>query len=529
MEFAVGSSEPLSVSNTRSRRQLFVPRTHYALVACLALIVISFSMFGFTLDRYPLPFVDDTAFNYPAIRYLEGKPFAYPMATTAPYGDRLWAYQSPLYPRLQILTFGLFGVSERNCRLPQYVAAHLAILLLCVTLLRRDLPWTAIFIAIAWLGDRGHLEVTKGRPDGFTLLALSLAFCSLLRYVERPRLGWSFAVGLFSALAAGFHPGAIVFIGPSLVVLAATASRQKQGRHALAFLAGYGLLGLVVLWNVSFDWRGGLEQFIWHAKIITNLPYNVKLQFVAGRLAWAIGWPIALAVMTIAMFPRAARAVRLGQLRRSTEPPSRVWTVASLFAITGLACFLGTSVHAHHLIEFTIWPVIALASTLESQVLGRRRRELFGACVVIALLWLPALATNLGECFWTLRNYERLDRAAAARQIAAVVPQRAEFVCSPSLYFLAKDAGLRVSIFSWAPRQPCAAPANSYLLVIKSEYGDRQLQIEPKGERHFVGQWEAFPGIDDFPFVLVSPIHAAIFSANDCVTTCPASCHLAGF
>ena len=123
-----------------------VPAPPWAYAACVALVMAGFLAFGLNLNRYPLPYVDEAFFNYPAYRWIQGFGLTWPVSAAAPYADRLWAYHGPLYPWLQVVVFQVFGVSPMACRMPQFLAAHLAIALLAVSLLRRRLWMTAIGI-----------------------------------------------------------------------------------------------------------------------------------------------------------------------------------------------------------------------------------------------------------------------------------------------------------------------------------------------------------------------------------------------
>ena len=110
----------------------------WAWLACALPLVISAGIYGHSLDRHPLPYSDESFYPAPAISAAEGGPFAHPSRSDAPHGSRLWAYHGPLYPRLLVPVFRNFGITLAAARAPQFIAAYLAVILLCGGLLSRN-------------------------------------------------------------------------------------------------------------------------------------------------------------------------------------------------------------------------------------------------------------------------------------------------------------------------------------------------------------------------------------------------------
>ena len=159
---------------------------------CFVLISAHFVVTIWTLGRYPALFIDESFFNYPAIRFIEHRGFNYSVSPDAPHGDTIWAYHGPLFPRLQIITFSILGISQFTSRLPEYLAAHAAILFLCRYFVRRELPLSAIILAEVWFGDRSAQEIRLGRMEGIALLLLALGFAAFAEALRKR--SWQYVV-----------------------------------------------------------------------------------------------------------------------------------------------------------------------------------------------------------------------------------------------------------------------------------------------------------------------------------------------
>src|ERR1035441_7783302 len=144
--------------------QCLMPKKHHYVLFSLLLFLVIFARFFFVLDRYPLiNAIDEPVLNQPAISCHDGHSLLWAPAPHAPYENELWFYHGPFYPRFQIFTFRILGVSEFSSRLPQYLASSLAILALSLVLICSDLPKTGVLLLIVWLGDRSSIEVLLAR------------------------------------------------------------------------------------------------------------------------------------------------------------------------------------------------------------------------------------------------------------------------------------------------------------------------------------------------------------------------------
>jgi hypothetical protein len=214
-------------------------KKHHYIQFSLLLFLVIFARFFFVLDRYPLVnAIDEPALNQPAISYHDGHSLLWAPAPNAPYENELWFYHGPFYPRFQTFTFRILGISEFSSRLPQYLASSLAILALSLVLIYSGLPKTGVLLPIVWLGDRSSIEVLLARPEGIALLALAGAFVVLVRRQCLSQWLVVFLAGFCTALAAGFHPRACVFVIGAFVFLAAGSGTERIPPFHPAFRPG---------------------------------------------------------------------------------------------------------------------------------------------------------------------------------------------------------------------------------------------------------------------------------------------------
>jgi hypothetical protein len=177
------NGEP-ELQGTHACAALNLPRNIANITSILLLLVFGIAS-GVSIDRYPLFYVDDAFFNFPAIRAAHGEQFLYQVSQDAPYANEVWAYHGPLYPNLQTVTFKLFGVNQATSRLPNFLAGWLAVLLLASFLIRRGYHFAPLIFSVLWIGDRATQELMYGRMDGLALLCLE-AHLSLLKRPGNP-------------------------------------------------------------------------------------------------------------------------------------------------------------------------------------------------------------------------------------------------------------------------------------------------------------------------------------------------------
>lgn len=481
----------------------------WAPAVCLILIGLSFCGFGFSLDRYPLPYVDDPFFNYPAIRYLAGEPFAYPYSAEAPYGNMLWAYHGPFFPILQIQTFRAFGASEVTCRIPQYLCAHLAILVLCLTLLVSGLRWSALLLSMAWLGDRSYQEVLYGRMEGINLFLLAVGFALILGIMRRPTLVRGVLLGFCLGTSVGFNPVTAVF-APVAVGLLGWVLPRPDVQRVLSGIAAGTLLpaGLALGW-FGADISHGVEQFRWHAHQVGSGGLTSEVLLLIRTLRWSRYWLLALSFVTVTLsVPLAFRRLARGPGAEDRHV-SRIGTVATGFALAGFICLLTASVRPYYLVCFTVWPVMALAADWESGSIPRRFVPWFVLCsAAVAASWIPSLAWNAMRFREAVLAFRALDRAEAGHRLARAVPRGAKVTGTPELLFLARQAGLDFTPLPWLPSGETPVPPETWILLTQYEWKETaRSALMNLDARPVVFQGNAFPKAKflGYPIVLFGP------------------------
>jgi len=285
---------------------LTLKKHHYVLFSGLLFLVI-FARFFFVLDRYPLVnAIDEPMLNQPAISYLDGHSLLWAPAPHAPFENELWFYHGPFYPRFQTFTFRILGISEFSSRLPQYLASSLAIFALSLVLIYSGLPKTGVLLLIVWLGDRSSIEVLLARPEGIAFLALAGAFVVLVRRQCIPQGLVAFLAAFCTALAAGFHPRACVFVLGAFVFLAVDMGLSAFRRFIPFFVLGVAIPVSLILWcavpvsRALPDIHAALTQLAWHAHLgKANNFVHLRTGFTGYR--WSCPWVWAVALATVAV------------------------------------------------------------------------------------------------------------------------------------------------------------------------------------------------------------------------------------
>lgn len=494
------------------------------LAAGYLLIAASFLSFGLSRDRYPVPFCDDSFFTYPAMRYLEGKGLNYDGHPKAPHGATLWAYHGPFFPRLQVLTVSLFGPTEFSCRFPQYVAAHLALVVLFTLLVCRGLALAAFALVVGWWGDRSFQELLYGRMEGIVLLNLAGSIAMSLRAAERRSPVWAFGGGLCLGTAAGFSPSVICFFPAALAALWMISTPRPWRRLALASTAGclVPLVAIVACWMPHpID---ALQQMAWNRHFTDSRAHMSRVQQVwrlLGSMDWAIPWLVGTAV--VAIFLVCSLAKRYRQLRRapSLDDATRVEIFAAAFAVAGFMCLVGTTISTHYLALFTIWPLLGLIA----HVAGRGRNVSWavrGLALLILLAWLPSCLWNARRCRESVLSFRAMDRAPGARVLASVVPAGARLTGSPEFLFLARMSGrpfeplpwfvrnLKLSPGDWigfSPDDWYVPPPEQWLVLAKNDAMPSPEVVAARLHRRIAFRGCAFPGAtySRYPFFVFTP------------------------
>ena len=447
----------------------------WSYVISLGVVAVAFLMFVFFLDRYPPFYCDEPAFNASAARYVAGNSFVYPLHTEAPHGDEVWAYHGPFFPRMQILTFRLLGVSHWACRIPGYLGGHLAAALLCFCLLRHGLWRSSIFLALAWLGDRASQLIMLGRPDGISHLLVVLGFVLLigaLRVRSNRRLALS--AGCIG-MGVGFNPAA-VFFGLALVVATGLWIPPKKWAAAIAAMAAgatvpAGLFLACWIPNVS----ASFEQFLWYVHESTRGEWvasvSERLQGVWRMAYWTKFWILALGGTVLLLLIRALVSGRRQGPALEGEPKHVIPGAALLFSLAGVGLFLNSSMHAYYFVFFTVWPVIALGAAWETGVVSRGWRRLFigWGCVVIGA-WLLSLAWNMTRFREAWLDYAALGKTGMVQDVRQHVPEDARVACDPIYFVVAHRAGLNYTPLPFYHSDAGMSVADNTWCVVGSRY-----------------------------------------------------------
>ena len=348
-----GKAGPLHASHQIDRYRTI------SFAASLVLLIGGFVFMATFIGRYPLPYIDESAFNYPAISFLQGHGFLYAISSKAPYGDTLWAYHGPFYPHLQVFVFWLFGISQQAARLPNLMAGYSAACLMAYLLWREQYRFAPLIFALLWLGDRSTQELQYARMDGLALLSVVISFAMLNLFYKEPNQRHAFCVAFFSASGAAFHPatGLFLVLSASLMYFI-SYKRRCLLRLLLSYGAGLAAVTVLVLACVHFHPIEALQQFRWHMHYAAGTT-TLKAKWL--NLLWVIRWSrwffIALVGFTVIAALQIA-LVKLRKLRRGTIYCKSFFKLSlALFSVAGLACLISIAVYPYYIIYFSIWPI----------------------------------------------------------------------------------------------------------------------------------------------------------------------------
>jgi hypothetical protein len=470
-------------------------------IAVGVILLIGFCSFLPYLNSYPEPFFDEAIFNNPAVRVHDGHSFEWPLATVTPYGNLVWAYHGPFYPRMQVLTMRLLGVSQFACRLPQYAAAFAAVGILCWLLYGRGLQWGALGLAICWLGDRSLIEALYGRMDGLALLCLALAFVAFVKALETKTMWPVFWSGLGAATAVGFHP----CTAPFAAMLIAAYLWRLPGRRlrALCLLAvAAAIPALLVLATVAPHFREALAQFLFHRRTAAANP----MLRLAMALNWSRYWCVALlCVSGVLAIP--VLAVSLKPVKDENRPESNLFLAASLYSIAALVSLAGTAattaLYPYYFIYLSVWPVVAVIAALEQRAdrLWIRRAGLV-CLTLLAVAWIPSAMWNLMRWREAALYVRGSLSQAFERQVRAVVPPGAELKISAELFIVGRSLGPD------AVRAPydnaLRLPSSAWLALIGKDIARLDgLEAPGLGERPIVYRGSLYPWIAKYSDSLI--------------------------
>ena len=463
----------------------------------IALIIISFCLFGLSLDRYPRVYMDEAWFNYPAVHYLDHGSLVWKFHPDLPYGDIISAFHGPFYPRLQVLTFKMLGVNQFACRIPQYFAIHIALLLLCIILIRRGFWISAILLPIIWIGDRASQETLYGRMEGITALCVVMAFLCALKAIQEKRYIWIAGYSCFMGLACGFHPGTIYIGIPSFCALLLLWRGIDWRRLFLGLACGVVLplcLWLICWMPHPFE---GMEQFWWYLHALGERDNSRSRFALFPTLKWSKWWIATVMLTTIFwLIPRSV--VLLKKIRCSPNEFlcfESIVVLATSFGCGFLLFFLGnTFTYPYYLVSFTVWPVIASLVTLESCKLRLIRRRFLAFFVVIMVTgWCASVAWNGMRFREMLLTYRQLDQTPFVQRVAEIIPKNVTVSGTPELFLVARAANRDfVPLGCGRHLNP---PLENWLFLQEKDFSTEHLSKDAIEKRQLVYEGYAFSGM----------------------------------
>lgn len=353
---------------------------------------------------------------------------------------------------LQVAAVKLFGFSGVTVRLPEVIAAILAIPLL-YDLVRRVAGRTAGLGAAAALAvlPAAILTAHSDTMDSVMMLLDVAAAWLVVVGAQRERVWPVVAAGAVLGLAFNVKLFEALLVLPALVVLIVLVTRRRAvaiGGFAAAF-AGVGLSWIAVasltalghrpwpfgsangsIWNVVFDYNGSDRVGGSASQAALNLdpPGPLRLLTPGGHhYLWTVGTMLAPALVLLAV----------ALARRRTQPGGLSLEGRVFFAVWLVSCIALLS-HMQRLepryLE-TVTPAIAAAVGIGAAALSRRRAIV--ACCLTAVLAAPAAGA-----VW-VAGIHRSDAGLASRlspvQLARV-----------SGYVTARDGAARYELASSA-------------------------------------------------------------------------------
>lgn len=467
-------------------------------ITSIFLLLVFGIAWGISIDRYPLFYIDDSFFNFPAIRAAHGEQLLYQVSRDTPYANEVWAYHGPLYPNLQAVVFKLFGVNQAASRLPNFLAGWTAALLLTLFLIRRGYHFAPLIFVAFWIGDRATQELMYGRPDGLSLLCLAGAFILTEKAWQLFSHKYALLAGILLGMACAFHPLAFAFGIAVSVLIAARMRFTGLG----SVVSGACLAVPVVLWCWHFHIRHALTQFFWCAHIQRSDSIHQALSTLISTLNWSRYWFLALLIFTILyLLPRAWQEILRRRAGMANDRQLHLIMV-TLFALAGLSCIFRTAVHPYYLIYFTVWPILGIAILVE--IHGKRALPFL---VMGILIWSSSCLWNLMRFRETILYHSQLSPKYILQVIQREVPRGVTIVTTPEIYILPAEAGYTLEVTPWFPEQSEVC-RECYLLMEKKEYEyPTYVAGNEISSRQVLYSGPAFPGAGPlrYPVVLMAP------------------------
>ena len=495
-------SAPFSNASLIQDNPLTLNQKKTAYVASLCAFFISFLGYGISLDRYPLYYVDEPFFNYPAIHHLEGGRLTYRVSPLQPHGDTVFALHAPFYTHLQLLTFRFLGQNQFACRIPQYLSAYLAVLVLSVFLVRRGLWVPGLLLPLAWVGDRCAQEILYGRMEGLALLFLALGLICLVKTMEGAAVRWAIACGILVGTAAGFHPNGVYFGAVAFLLLGLWGPAGRRWKVMAGLAAGALIPTLLVAWCWSDDLLGAIEQFRWASRVhfaSGAVRTTAKLLVVLGPSKF---WWVGLVAVALLSLPFMIDSfVRRRSLGLAKEYEALVAAVFG-FSLAGLLCVVLSVKFPYYLVYLSLWPVIGISTFLTSSTTGPRgwRKVAIGGAILLFACWIPSLFWNVMRFREAVLYRSRLDPSVFARSLARHIPPDIKLTGSPELFLIAKKAGLDFAPLPWL-QSNTEVPAGTWILLTEGDHREgKRVAPEDLSARPLVFEGAAYPGTKYFEY-----------------------------
>lgn len=489
---ALLASEPVAILPSARLDIRELVEAHARTFASYFLAVVSV-VFGFCLNRYPTPYVDESYFGYPALKAAMGGQFAYRVSSAAPSGDQIWAYHGVAFPRLLELLFKFFGFHLWLGRFPNFAGASISALLLVWFLNRRGYRYAGLLFAVLWCGDRALQETMYMRMEGLALLLLTIGFLCLLRLSRRH----SVAAGLFLGLACLVNPSCIYFLAAGFAWTFFKISRR----------AAFGFLGLAALnipllfWSWGFAIRDGATQFIWAANYLKGETLTGSLLRGFRALQWSRYWAAAILVFSgLVVISVLYKVIHRG--RAGTGWPPEV-TLASVFCAAGSAVLVHRGTQPYYLVYLSSWAVLVMVIAAE-----RQWQRVSFVAVPLLFLWLLSAGWNVMRAREPMLFYNALSEQYPTAILHQYVPAAGHIVTAPELWTFPIQAGYGVPQMTTWMHETQTLCSGCFVLVTQREYEDATyLGATDRAARRVIYEGPAFPkaGPLSYPIVLLSP------------------------
>jgi hypothetical protein len=487
----------------------------------VSLLLLGASMLYGTLSlgRLPTPYVDEPFFNYPAIRFLRGEGFNWTVGPRQPSAEHLWALHGTFYPWLQVATFSLLGISQFAARLPQWLAAHVAIALIALAVARRGYRLAPLALIVGWLGDTVYQEIRYGRPEGLCLLSIAIAFSGLLSWFETAKPRWVVVTAMGAGAAFGFNAGAGLLVIALAIPLLVHAGPKQRLRVIATYAGGLAIPGLIYLATVRGDPFSALAQLRYN---VTAAERAYVGQSIVARMIgllrlrrWAIPWTLVtwgLSLLPLAWLVKAIRSrVVAGMGRVEMGKDDTPLRLAIAWAGVGayLVLVVGTKL-PYYLVLSTPWPLIALLVWAERS-LGDRLAKL--ALAFAMLIWLPSAAFNLMRAREPL-IYGRMSLSRLSESTSHL-PAGARVVGSPELFAYAEEAKMRFVPVPWYAEDYTPEESDWLLISVhdmehtaRSPDGTERVAKAAFASRSAPLRFDLFPSArqNEYPVLLYAPV-----------------------